>query len=53
MIIWITLKEALEKCDWGKFCGMFGWDEHCIAEGIDPKTVQDMTEVQAKELGLI
>lgn len=53
MKITITLGEALKKCNWAKFCEMFGWDPYCINEGIDPETEQILTIEQAKELGLL
>ena len=56
MKIKVTLEEIINNERvylWEKFCEMYGWDYYCLHEGCDPNTEQEMTEEQAKELGIL
>ena len=50
----MTIEEVSEKTNnWKRFCDMFGWSPHCLAEGFRGDTTIRLTIDQAKELGLI
>ena len=54
MKIVITIKEALEKFDFDKFCDLAGLNPYCMNEGLASGDEEiTLTEEQARKLGCI
>ncbi len=49
----LTLKELMDNYDWDKVCDVLGLNPWCINEGADPNSYQEITEEQAREIGIL
>lgn len=51
--ILITAREASDKYNWEKFCDITGLSYWCLNEGMDDNLEFELTEEQAKQIGII
>lgn len=49
----LTLKELSDYYDWRKVCTVLGLNYWCLNEGADPNSEIEISEPQAKEIGII
>lgn len=49
----LTLRELKDNYDWDKVCKVLGLNVWCINEGADSSCYEEITEVQAREIGIL